>query len=130
MMVRKTRYNFSPMSLKNHGFWTPVLGVILVAALSAQAPPRPQQPAQPEGQERPTFRLSVDLVTNDVVVRDVKGNFISDLKPEEFQVFEDGVLQDLASLTVVTGGRVYNPMVAPPTPVAEGIILPPKRSTS
>jgi VWFA-related protein len=69
-------------------------------------------------------------VTNDVVIRDEKGNFISDLKPEEFRVYEDGVLQDLASMTVVTGGRVYNPMSAPVAAAPEGIILPKKRTVS
>ena len=78
----------------------------------------------------PTFRVQVDLVTNDVVIRDEKGNFISDLKPEEFRVYEDGVLQDLASMTVVTGGRVYNPMSAPVAAAPEGIILPKKRTVS
>ena len=102
---------------------------IAAVAVSAQTPaPAPAQPAQPPAQ--PTFRVQVDLVTNDVVIRDEKGNFISDLKPEEFRVYEDGVLQDLASLTVVTGGRVYNPMAAPVAAAPEGIILPKKRATS
>ena len=100
---------------------------IAAVAVSAQTP-APAQPAQPPAQ--PTFRVQVDLVTNDVVIRDEKGNFISDLKPEEFRVYEDGVLQDLASLTVVTGGRVYNPMAAPLAAAPEGIILPKKRATS
>jgi VWFA-related protein len=101
--------------------------VALVAVLSAQAP----EPAKPApAQEKPTFRVQVDLVTNDVVIRDEKGNFISDLRPEEFRVYEDGVLQDLASMTVVTGGRVYNPMSAPVAAAPEGIILPKKRTVS
>jgi VWFA-related protein len=106
--------------------------VALAAALSAQAPSPAPAPAQapPPAQNQPTFRVQVDLVTNDVVIRDEKGNFISDLKPEEFRVYEDGVLQDLASMTVVTGGRVYNPMAAPVAAAPEGIILPRKRATS
>jgi len=116
------------MSLKSRGFSAAASVVTLAAVLSAQAP----APSTPQGQtsETPTFRVQVDLITNDVVVRDEKGNFISDLKPEEFQVFEDGVLQDLASMTVVTGGRAYNPMVAPAAPPPEGIVLPQKRATS
>jgi VWFA-related protein len=102
----------------------------LVAAVSAQAPdPAKPAPAPPQA-PAPTFRVQVDLVTNDVVIRDEKGNFISDLKPEEFRVYEDGVLQDLASMTVVTGGRVYNPMSAPVAAAPEGIILPKKRAVS
>ena len=110
----------------------PVVLVVLVALPSAQSPaparPAPARPAS--SQERPTFKVQVDLVTNDVVVRDEKGNFIPDLKPEEFRVYEDGVLQELASMTVVTGGRVFNPMAAPVAAAPEGIILPKRRAVS
>jgi len=126
------------MNLKTHGFWAAALNVALVASLSAQAPkaptlptpttpPPPQNPASPRG---PDFRARVDLITNDIVVRDSKGNFVPDLKPEDIQVYEDGVLQELVSMTVVTGGRVYNPMAPPAASAPEGIILPKKRTVS
>jgi hypothetical protein len=105
------------MSVKIHGLWAAGLNVALVASLSAQAPQTPvpaTSAAQNPAQRGPDFRARVDLVTNDIVVRDSKGNFVPDLKPEDIQVYEDGVLQELVSMTVVTGGRVYNPM-APPT---------------
>ena len=66
----------------------------------------------------------------DLVVRDEKGNFVPDLSPEDIQVYEDGVLQTLSTMTVVTGGRVYNPMSAPVAAAPEGIILPTKRTVS
>src|SRR5438105_14243790 len=118
------------MSLKFHGFLAAALGAVLVATPSAQAP-KPAAPATPAQttQPNPTFRVRVDLVTNDIVVRDAKGNFVPDLKPEDIQVYEDGVLQELVSMTVVTGGRVYNPMAPPAAAAPEGIILP-KRSTA
>jgi VWFA-related protein len=118
------------MSLKVNGFWSTALLVALTAGLSAQTPAQP--PAQPPAsasttQQKPTFRVQVDLVTNDIVVRDEKGNFIPDLKQDEFEVYEDGVKQDISSMTVVTGGRVTNVMAPPPPPPPEGIILPPSR---
>src|SRR6185436_18453059 len=118
------------MNLKMNGFWSTALLVVLAAGLSAQTPAQP--PAQPPAsatttQQKPTFRVQVDLVTNDIVVRDDKGNFIPDLKKDEFEVFEDGVKQELTSMTVVTGGRVTNVMAPPPPPPPEGIILPPSR---
>jgi VWFA-related protein len=118
------------MSLKTNGFWSTALLVALAAGLSAQTPAQP--PAQPPAsttatQQKPTFRIQVDLVTNDIVVRDEKGNFIPDLKKEEFEVYEDGVKQELTSMTVVTGGRVTNVLAPPPPPPPEGIILPPSR---
>src|SRR5580765_2139132 len=116
------------MNLKMNGFWSTALLVVLAAGLSAQTPAQP--PAQPPAsatattQQKPTFRVQVDLVTNDIVVRDDKGNFIPDLKKDEFEVYEDGVKQELTSMTVVTGGRVTNVLAPPPPPPPEGIILP------
>jgi VWFA-related protein len=71
--------------------------------------------------------VQVDLVTTDVLVRDSKGNFVPDLKKDEFEVYEDGVLQDISSMTVVTGGRVTNALMPPAAAPPEGIILPPTR---
>src|SRR6478736_3253890 len=115
------------MSLKKNGFWSTATLVVLTAGLSAQT--AGQAPAAPPNtatsQERPTFKVQVDLVTNDIIVRDDKGNFIPDLKKDEFEIYEDGVKQDISSMTVVTGGRVTNVLAPPPPP--EGIILPPTR---
>src|SRR3954464_14616320 len=109
------------MSLKMNGFWSTATLVALTAALSAQAP------NSATTQEKPTFKVQVDLVTNDIIVRDEKGNFIPDLKKEEFEIYEDGVKQDISSMTVVTGGRVTNVLAPPPPPPPEGIVLPPSR---
>jgi VWFA-related protein len=114
------------MTLKMNGFWSTALLVTLVAGLSAQTPAQPPATATAT-QQKPTFRVQVDLVTNDIVVRDEKGNFIPDLKQDEFEVYEDGIKQDITSMTVVTGGRVTNVLAPPPPPPPEGIILPPSR---
>jgi VWFA-related protein len=106
-----------------------VLGAAVV--LHGQQPP-PQQPppqAPPAAQEpaKPTFTSRVDLVSTDVIARDNNGAFISDLKKEDFEVFEDGVQQEIISFTLVHGGRVFNVAAPPPPPPQEGIILPPAR---
>lgn len=97
-------------------------GLALGAAISLQAAPgrqqRPQTPAD--------FRLAVDLVTTDVIARDARDQFVADLTKDEIEIFEDGVKQDLASMTLVHGGRVLN-LQAPPPPAQEGIILPTAR---
>ena len=129
------------MTLKINGFWPTALLVAVAAGLSvsvsasgagaleagsrAGAQPPPAAPAA--SQDKPTFRVQVDLVTNDIVVRDEKGNFVSDLKRDEFEIYEDGVKQDITSMTVVTGGKVNNLLAPPPPPPPEGIILPPTR---
>jgi len=118
-------YNSGHMTLKNNGFGTTALLVALTAGLSAQTPAPTSGAAA--AQEKPTFKIQVDLVTSDIIVRDDKGNFIPDLKKEEFEIYEDGVKQDISSMTVVTGGRVTNVLAPPPPPPPEGIILPPSR---
>ena len=112
-----------------NGFWSSAFIVALAAGLSAQTPqtPVPAKPAQPQ---KPTFTVRIDLVTNDVIIRDEKGNFVPDVKKDEFEIFEDGVKQDIISMTVVTGGRVTNLLAPPPPPPPEGIILPPRKTVS
>src|SRR5579864_2314329 len=118
------------MGLKINGFWPTVVLVVLAVGLSAQqpTPPKPDVAAPAAAQqEKPTFRVQVDLVTDDVIVRDDKGNFVPDLKRDDFEILEDGVKQDISSMTVVTGGRVTNVLAPPPPPPPEGIILPPTK---
>ena len=90
-----------------------------------QTPARPGAPAQaPTG---PDFRVAIDLVTTDVIVRDAKDIFIADLTKDDFEVYEDGVRQTMASMTLVHGGRVLNLQAPPPPPAQEGSILPTSR---
>jgi VWFA-related protein len=77
--------------------------------------------------QQPTFRVAVDLVTMDVIVRNAQDQFVADLQPGDFEVIEDGVKQDVKSFTLVHGGRVHNLQAPPPQPTQEGIILPPSR---
>jgi VWFA-related protein len=83
-----------------------------------------QSPAP--AQSQPTFRAGVELVTLDVIPRTASGQFVANLATGDFQVFEDGVQQQVASLVMVHGGRVFN-VALPPAPEEappEGIILP------
>ena len=83
--------------------------------------------AQDQDQRRPDFTSRVELVTTDVVVRDNTGQFIADLKKDDFEVLEDGVPQKVVSFSLTHGGRSYNIAAPPFAPVAEGILLPPAR---
>lgn len=98
------------------------------AAPPADANAQPPQTAAQ--QPRDIFRTRVDLVTTDVIVRDNNGQFIADLKKNDFEVYEDGVKQNVISFTLTHGGRIYNVAAPPPPPVQEGIILPPQRPTN
>ena len=81
--------------------------------LSAQAPqsqPPAQQPSQPAQQpaQQPvpgppavTFQIEVNFVDVDTVVTDERGNFVGDLKREDFEILEDGKPQKLATFSLV-----------------------------
>jgi VWFA-related protein len=104
---------------------------------SAPAQPPAGQPGQPgsqsaveDQQTKPDFSTRVDVITMDVIARDNAGLFVSDLKRDDFEVFEDGVKQELVSFTLVHGGRVFNVATPPPPPPQEGIILPPSRPSN
>ena len=99
---------------------------ILLLAQDRQLPPEPGATTVGELPTQPTFRAGVTLVSTDVIVRDENGLFVPDLDRYDFNVFEDDVEQEIASLVLVHGGRVYN-QLTPPSPVREGIILPTAR---
>jgi VWFA-related protein len=112
-----------------------------LTSLLAQTPPAkpPAQPAAPpQGaqqapqvtQPREVIRRALDIITTDVMVRDNSGQFVADLKKEEFEIYEDGVKQDVQSFVLVHGGRTYNQTLPAPPKQREGIILPPSRPTN
>src|SRR5215208_1322855 len=107
--------------------------VALLLALTPRAPQtlhaqaKPPQPVQ----GTPTFRASVDLITTDMIARNSRTEqFISDLKPHEVEIYEDGVKQEIVSFVLTHGGRVFNMQAPPPAPAQEGIILPQRRPTN
>jgi VWFA-related protein len=104
---------------------TPPASAQTPAAPPAAAPAPPQQP------QREVIRRSADLITSDVIVRGDNGQFIADLAKNDFELYEDGVKQDLVTFVLTHGGRSYNIDVAAPTqPLQEGILLPPARPTN
>ncbi len=63
------------------------------AGVRAQAPPAR---AVSSGQQPPSFKTGVDMVSMNVTVTDPSGRYVTDLSTEQFGVFEDGVKQDVA----------------------------------
>ncbi|MBK5255097.1 MAG: VWA domain-containing protein [Vicinamibacteria bacterium] len=69
---------------------------VALASMGASAPQTQQRPPLVIGAE-------VEVVSVPVLVFDKGGRFVSDLKKEEIQIFEDGVLQDITYLGTSTG---------------------------
>src|SRR6266699_2882235 len=70
------------------------LGVAAGASLVAQ------EPAQ-----TPSFRSGVSLALVDVVVRDRSGAVVTGLRGDDFELFEDGVRQQIVSFAFESIGR-------------------------
>ncbi|MBI4485004.1 MAG: VWA domain-containing protein, partial [Acidobacteria bacterium] len=65
---------------------------MLLAVAGAHQPAAAQPP--------PTYRSSVDVVEVDVVVQNKRGEFVSDLELEDFELFEEGKLQRVQHLNL------------------------------
>lgn len=62
---------------------------------------------QPQGKDSqaPTIRAKTEEVLLDVVVRDKKGHAVNDLKPEDFQIFDNGEQRQITSFRLVQGSE-------------------------
>ncbi len=60
--------------------------ILLVVALAA-------------AQDRPTFRIKVDMVVLSFTITDNKGKYVTDLKPSDFRILEDGIPQKLSTFS-------------------------------
>ena len=99
------------------------------AVPSAQRPkPEDQKPSEPPPQnpvrheEDEIVRITTNLVQVDPVITDSKGKPVTDLKPEEIQILEDGKPQQITNFSFVSldppvAAKVGKPdKNAPPTP--------------
>lgn len=71
---------------------------IALGALVAVASVHAGSPLQ---DQRPRFRADVDVVRIDVIATDESGDFLDDLRIDEFILYEDGALRELIDLQLV-----------------------------
>jgi VWFA-related protein len=76
------------------------VGLILLGT----APLTPQQTS--EQSAGPVIRVTVDLVQVDAVVTDSQGRHVTGLKPEDFQILEDGKPQKITHFSYVPGTSI------------------------
>lgn len=77
-------------------------------------------------QERPTFRVKVEMVVLSFTVTDNKGKYVNGLKPSDFRIMEDGIPQKLSTFSegnqppveVRTDGTVKPIVIDPAKPEA------------
>ena len=74
--------------------------MLLAAVLAAVLAPLPA-PAQQTA--APTVKTNVDEVLLDLIVRDKKGKPVTDLKPEDISILDNGAKQTITSFRLVSG---------------------------
>jgi VWFA-related protein len=83
-------------------FAAPLLGQD-PAPQKPSTPPAAQEPKPSDKQQAPPpIRISITTVVVPVTVKDRGGNLVSDLRRDEFRVFEDNVEQEITRLSVET----------------------------
>ena len=89
----------------------------------APSPPQPQQSPPPpppvETDDDDVVRITVNLVQMDVVVTDKKGRQVTDLRAEDFEVFEDGRPQQITNFSYISNTPA-RPAGEPEAKVARG----------
>ena len=72
---------------------------LVISGAPQQATAPAQQPSSaappPQGNLQPSFRVGVDIVSLNVTVTDPAQKYVIDLAQDDFQVYEDGVKQDV-----------------------------------
>lgn len=99
--------------------WIPIAIATLVATtiVTGQTP-----------QRQTTFVGRVNYVSTDVRVQGPNGQFVPDLRPENFEVYEDGIRQTIEHFEPIIGGRAMGDLTPTTTrPPTEGLILPQSR---
>jgi VWFA-related protein len=81
-------------------------------AVNAQSP---QVAATPPA-EGEVVKISTNLIQVDVTVTDKKGKIITDLKPEEIEIYENGEKQKITNFSFVSSARAVNPAKPAGTP--------------
>lgn len=80
--------------------------VLIVAVTAASASPRAwQDPRDAAAQDDETVVVGTTEVLMDAVVKDKKGALVRDLRPSDFEIYEDGVKQEIRSFRLVARER-------------------------
>jgi VWFA-related protein len=82
--------------MKYHSFVLCLLFFFTVSVFSQK--PAPTPPAEDDDR----IKISTNLIQVDVTVTDKKGNVVTDLKPEDFEVYENGKKQEITNFSLIS----------------------------
>src|ERR1044072_7241954 len=83
-------------------------------------------PAQSDPQKDEVVRVTTNLVQVDVVVTDGDGKQVTDLRPEEFEVFEDGKRRQVTNFSYISTERTRDAAPGVQSPAPAGTAEAPK----
>ena len=93
-------------------FLTAVVWIVVPAGAFAQTPQKRNdaqkiqaaaQPTPPDSQQDiETIKIDTNLVTVPVIATDIGGLYLPDLRQEDFNIFEDGIKQDVAFFATIS----------------------------
>jgi VWFA-related protein len=89
-----------------------VASAVFLAAITVQSQDKKQ--TKSADQDDDVIKVTSNLVSLDVIVKDKKGKAVIDLKPEDFEVFENGVPQKIQFFdsTLTSGNEAGQPTTA------------------
>jgi VWFA-related protein len=100
------------------------LAILIAAAVALPAFSQRNKQQDPEP-PRLVENIDVRIINVDVVVTDKRGNFVPNLKAEDFTILENGVLKPITNFYEVQGSVARNVVgeapVAPPTPASPAL---------
>jgi VWFA-related protein len=116
MLFRRPTLATAQTNLKAHLLLALLLGICLCAVSNAQQPapsltptPSPQSPPRQKSQQRDddeVVRITTNLVQVDAVVIGSNGQPVTDLKPGEVQIYEDGRLRKITHFSYIAAENV------------------------
>jgi VWFA-related protein len=92
-----------------------LISTIVLAVFTAQTSGYPRQTSQ---ERPPRFGVEVNFIEVDALVVDGNGNFVSNLRLEDFEILEDGVPQEIATFRLVDIPVTPVPVTVEPKPFA------------
>src|SRR5215471_11142801 len=102
---RKETVKEAPSSVKMKVKFAAIFLMVNVAASLGQQPARQTNPPD----EDDVVRITTNLVQVDAVVADKAGKRVTDLKPDEIQIFEDGRQQKITHFSYIAGASAATP---------------------
>ena len=78
------------------------LTIVLFLIFSTTAFSQTATPTPAQSDDKDVVKISTNLIQVDVTVTDKKGNPVTDLKPEDFEILENGEKQDITNFSYVS----------------------------